>query len=498
MATILAVIDTPSIKKYVFGTDTLVEIRGASAQLDELNQRDTVDLLLQKAGAKKVYSNGGSGQFVFEQTTINTVKEHLLSIEKLYREQTKNGAVISWGVCEWNEDYTTSLQSAFSDMRRRREQCPTLLHPTTFPLAKECDSCSEHPVAQHTLYSPSEDLWLCEVCYAKREFANSFREKGIWRQFQAFAGQENWKRPKDFNEIGDYIGVVYADGNNMGKWIKELSSPGDFTAFSEAVDEAIRTACFGALLQVFGGEKTKADIMMLGGDDLVVVIEAEKALAFAHSAAVRFEKITRSDQRLQTQFFQERLQQRGFTISLGIAIGKSHHPFRQLLSTAEELLRLSKKRGASLTNGWYVPSCVDFHLMTVSNTVDMEDIRRNEYEYESQQQTYRKTRRPYTLSELETLSCAVVNLKDAKFPTSRLQMIYDAVFASTPQQARQRMREMFVRGREQPRKILRDVLQKLDCYQDMPWSSQRDTMLSELIELYDYLPTELTKQGEDE
>ena len=32
------VIDTPSIKNYVFGTDPLNEIRGASARLDQLNQ----------------------------------------------------------------------------------------------------------------------------------------------------------------------------------------------------------------------------------------------------------------------------------------------------------------------------------------------------------------------------------------------------------------------------------------------------------------------------
>ena len=32
------VIDIPSIKKYVFGTDPLNEVRGASALLDRLNQ----------------------------------------------------------------------------------------------------------------------------------------------------------------------------------------------------------------------------------------------------------------------------------------------------------------------------------------------------------------------------------------------------------------------------------------------------------------------------
>ena len=38
--TFVVVIDTPSIKNYVFGTDLLNEVRGASARLDTLNRSE--------------------------------------------------------------------------------------------------------------------------------------------------------------------------------------------------------------------------------------------------------------------------------------------------------------------------------------------------------------------------------------------------------------------------------------------------------------------------
>ena len=55
MPRFLVVIDTPGIKQFVFGTDPLAEVRGASALLDRLNRRDTESELasrLQAAGAR--------------------------------------------------------------------------------------------------------------------------------------------------------------------------------------------------------------------------------------------------------------------------------------------------------------------------------------------------------------------------------------------------------------------------------------------------------------
>ena len=68
--TFVIVIDTPSVKNYVFGTDPLNEIRGASARLDTLNQSEMEKCLADQLGVGHVeciYANGGSGTVLNSQ-----------------------------------------------------------------------------------------------------------------------------------------------------------------------------------------------------------------------------------------------------------------------------------------------------------------------------------------------------------------------------------------------------------------------------------------------
>ena len=116
-------------------------------------------------------------------------------------------------------------------------------------------------------------------------------------------------------DIGDssswsgYIGLVYADGNAMGKIIKALDSPATYRQFSRIVDESIREACFTALNQVCEseinnvGEALKnrkpfeslpADILLLGGDDLLVALPADRALDFALKVTETFQALTQA------------------------------------------------------------------------------------------------------------------------------------------------------------------------------------------------------------
>src|SRR5260221_84173 len=72
MPRFLLLLDTPGIKQFVFGTDPLAEIRGASALLDRLNRIDTERELAARLHAngarleRVVYANGGSGQVIVE------------------------------------------------------------------------------------------------------------------------------------------------------------------------------------------------------------------------------------------------------------------------------------------------------------------------------------------------------------------------------------------------------------------------------------------------
>lgn len=67
-------------------------------------------------------------------------------------------------------------------------------------------------------------------------------------------------------------------------------------------------------------------ILLLGGDDLLVYMSADNALEFAVEVSRRF---TEKTQELFSQeaFFDEILEKKGLTVSLGVVFGKSHTPF---------------------------------------------------------------------------------------------------------------------------------------------------------------------------
>src|ERR1051325_5213687 len=94
MPRFLLLLDTPGIKQFVFGTDPLAEIRGASALLDRLNRIDTERELAARLHAhgarleRVVYANGGSGQVIVEAGAEAAVRQAGASLAGYYRPQT--------------------------------------------------------------------------------------------------------------------------------------------------------------------------------------------------------------------------------------------------------------------------------------------------------------------------------------------------------------------------------------------------------------------------
>lgn len=92
----LVALDTNHIKGYVFATDTLKEIRGASSLLDRLNRTVMQELAESEPyNGKMIYANGGSGLFLIdsdEATSFGT------QIQQEYRKTTAKGASMTFVV----------------------------------------------------------------------------------------------------------------------------------------------------------------------------------------------------------------------------------------------------------------------------------------------------------------------------------------------------------------------------------------------------------------
>jgi hypothetical protein len=535
MRAFLILLDTPGIKQFVFGTDPLAEVRGASALLDRLNREETRRLLEEAFPGRvmEAYAAGGAAQFVVSAEDWQAVNNVLERLAALYAEQTGGEVQLLWGIGELAPDdpggYRAALRAAFSDLAWRRftaREQPTVL---TFPLAVECQSTSYLPATRKRVWADEIRL-VSEASDRKYREISEVNPGRLWAEFihaldlpATVKQTPHWLRCTTLQEIGEYsesragyLGLVYADGNAMGRLVQELESLEVARAFSTLVDGSIRDACHQALKELFREtlaeirircdptsnyvqlRKIPGDILLLGGDDLVVVLPAELAVPFSIRLSELFEEY--SGQRQEEleeparRFFRQRLEGRGLTVSCGVVIAPSRFPFYLLLDLAEELLASAKKGGSrdpEATRYW-VPSYIDFHIQAGSAVHDLHAIRREEYGVGT---AYVRTFRPYRRDKLQTLCAAVAKLRRVGIPQSKRHDLLEAALEPRARQAEWKAKELFGRlagpfGKQ--RLALFEGLCQLAPMDlnEFPWVRQNGvwaTALADLMEIYDFV-----------
>ena len=523
------VVDTPSIKKYVFGTDALNEVRGASARLDWLNQDKMQQCLRQHLGVvKRIYANGGSAQFLAHGCDEATVRTACTSMVRYIREQTGGEVQVVYGIAPFRDEasYQESVRMAHFQLRCQREFATCHRSASLLPTMMECQSASHLP-ATRVVPGPDGTAMLSETSYGKHRQGRVAHRHGLWAEWMRYLkdkgpwpARREWNklRCKNITDIGNKIGVVYADGNAMGKIVQALDRPETFRQFSRIVDESIREACFTALSQISGPEidnvrnaptrhhrfaPLAADILLLGGDDLLVAVPADRALDFSLKVTGEFERLTkekidRLDENTQ-QFFRGHPGNGGFTISCGVAIAKSNYPFYLALDLAEQLLKNAKRQDSYYPRpGAPGVARIDFHVVAGANSHVLDRVRKADYQVQTDAP---RTLRPLSCFQLESLRAGVQRLRglrDVAFPRSKLHELQEAALAAEVNQADRRIRDIFARcrhGRDRSERLaLWLAVSELrpDGYVfDFPWfkkNGQRLLCVADLVEAYDLFP----------
>lgn len=516
----LVVMGVPSIKKYVFGTDRLMEIRGASSLLDHLNREEMGNFLKKKknkgelAEAESVYAGGGAGQFIIKAEKTK-LEECLKELEKYFTEQTAGGIRLIYGIADYSEnEYPKALRQAVYRSETNREEFPiissTPIHTGFF---RECDSCSE--MASEIREYKDDKQVLCKICDIKEEYSRGGK-KAIWDELAGFLKKSGITvaRPETFEEIGeqctarkDYTAVVYADGNSMGKLIKQIQDKDQYRYFSETMEDCLRDACFEAIYDTYF-KKTKktpeimpADILLLGGDDLVVYLTAEGAFPFAIRVARMFNEKTK--ERFADSDFDKYLKGRGLTISLGIAYGKTHTPFSIMLNQAEELLKSAKKGGTGDPRScdYFSPAYIDYHISTNFNQLNVRDSRVNHLQLqrmkikqisESDDEMIRKRipirlyQKPYSLEDAEDLLTHARSLKNL-IPSTQLNRLGNAPTSGKINGTLECLKIYTRTPKGDKRLAIWNALSRFDCIINMPWNENNEdedtTMVVDLAEL---------------
>ncbi|KHE93561.1 MAG: hypothetical protein K8F52_14655 [Candidatus Scalindua rubra] len=99
---VLVLLDTDRIHDFVFATNKLKEIRGASAILNELNLEKTESLMDSiSTEGEKIFLGGGSGKIIFDDRPH--AYDFCRQLEDAYKNQTSGEASITTAVVPYDD-----------------------------------------------------------------------------------------------------------------------------------------------------------------------------------------------------------------------------------------------------------------------------------------------------------------------------------------------------------------------------------------------------------
>jgi len=543
----LVVVETQRVKGYLFASRILRETRGASLLLDRLN-RDEAQKLARKCRGEVVYLGGGSGRVTFERR--KDAEDFVRKLRDLYRTEARDARIsvelvereAGEGFVSW---MSRGVERSRLSKRAPREPVPLIGGRWLRP----CTSCGERPAESVPGRDVQGDHRLCVACRQKRDEAGKlYREaKGnldrgvpvpkahrlkndrpgsvlatLAEKAEERFGGARLLLPKDFENIGErsrprnYFAFLYADGNRMGETIRSMGEQFSktneeeakraYTAFSEIVDQATREAAVEAVLSEVEVSEEKArkgeravlvpaEMVVAGGDDLILVVPAQSGLAVAARFVEEYEKRTRSlqekwkaDGRLSQLLMEEPM-----TISAGVVLAHASYPASQLLELALELMKIAKRRAADLADEGKLEGTVDFLVLHESGSEGIKRRRKEEYRSElpTRLPVY-LTERPYTAAELRRLCEQIRALKASSVPRTKLKALYSVLFRSPLEAQFEALR---IKDRLQATGDLEGeqgkALAELAALDRFPFRERPDswsTPLTELIEAFDFVP----------
>ena len=157
--------------------------------------------------------------------------------------------------------------------------------------------------------------------------------------------------PFDVEKItgkNDWIAIIHADGNGLGKVVQKIGHHlEDFKHFSNELNKATITAANDAFKKVSPENGWKETIpirpIVLGGDDMTVIIRGELAIEYVTEFMKKFEQYS-SEGNL--RYILEKAGMKRLTACAGVAFIKSSYPFYYGYALAEQLCKYAKKTGS--------------------------------------------------------------------------------------------------------------------------------------------------------
>ncbi|HEY9872607.1 MAG TPA: type III-B CRISPR-associated protein Cas10/Cmr2 [Candidatus Obscuribacterales bacterium] len=302
-----------------------------------------------------------------------------------------------------------------------------------------------------------------------RRFDNFLQSSEYSRRYYGNINPREVQESRNLAEIGNssqgFVAYIYADGNNMGGYIQKIRTPEEYKEFSDDISQATVESVYIALakhlhprtVQNLAVEPESKDrnglivhpfeIITIGGDDVLLIVPADKALDIAKTIGEEFERILLEGEEIKAkQNYKISSQEIIFksvkvhryqsqtaipsqcklSMSIGVLITADSTPIYYAQQLTEQLLKSAKVRAKELKNQNYYGGTVDFLVM---KSVTMISSSISSFRQEGltksvrDNQTLKLYVAPYTLHELGGLLLTGKALKESGFPRSQLYQI---------------------------------------------------------------------------
>lgn len=355
--------EADKIQDLIFRSARLREVVGGSQLLTRFCGE--VPRLLGVLDKDILISDAGSFRILFD--TEQTARNFGERLAEVYRLATGGSLTVADPV-PVKGDFGQASQRAEENLRQAKRWREDWQSQEHFPYMALCSSCGSGLAITYRSYYPDEKReYLCRSCL-NRGLERPFDDPGDFlREFYQVVAKDQdlqrytWPgkttrdniREKDpLEDIADYsprryVAYLVADGNNMGEVFGACTSPDQIRQLSQELSIVIRQALAEPtkLLMRNNPRDGRPEFipvlpLILGGDDVFVVLPAPWALDFArrfcqvyeHGMQRLFEKIGLRDVPRPT-------------ISAAVVVAKGKHPYYLAHHMGKKRLKEAKRLG---------------------------------------------------------------------------------------------------------------------------------------------------------
>ncbi len=369
----LLAVEADRIQDLVFRSSRLREVTGGSFALEQFWRRAAV--VAAERGAEVPVSAGGSFRAVFGgEGGESSARDFGRFLQDAYAVEVGGLLTSEVATCGDGAPDGDLAEGAARVVGRAKAQGDPPAAALSLPFLQPCDSCARAPAARPVPVGGGEVEELCEVCAARRDLRDEYRDRFLGGLAHAAASGSAGlgalvDRIGDLPEDADHVGtldgrsrVAYllADGNGFGVLFAEAARRNDGFATLRRLSSAVAAAGGGALaaatlalLEAHPGAALRRrdprdapgrDLatpvlpLITGGDDVFALLPAPWAFSFARTFADAFTRRFAEDDTVRGL-----LDGRPATLACALVFCKATFPYRFAHRVGERALREAKR-----------------------------------------------------------------------------------------------------------------------------------------------------------